>query len=117
MCSIRNCAQPLLSLFFALFSLTLTAEDLLADVGFLWYTGNTDGELNSYNFWFDENLLETGKSKLKEQNTVKKNSNKDANDSVALGIGLGLIFGLMFDNLALGLLVGIAVGGLTKMKK
>ena len=103
--------------FFALFSLTLTAEDLLAGVGFLWYTGNTDGELNSYNFRFDENLLGTGKSQLKEQNTVKKNSNKDVNDSVGLGISLGLIFGLMFDNLALGLLVGIAVGGLTKMKK
>ena len=117
MCSIRNCAQPLLSLFFALFSLTLTAEDLLADVGFLWYTGNTDEELNSYNFRFDENLLGTGKSQLKEQNTVKKNSNKDVNDSMVLGISLGLIFGLMFDNLALGLLVGIAVGGLTKMKK
>lgn len=61
MCSIRNCAQPLLSLFFALFSLALTAEDLLADVGFLWYTGNTDEEINIYNFLFAEKLVGTGK--------------------------------------------------------
>lgn len=46
MCSIRNCAQPLLGLLFVLYPLTLTAEDLLVGVCFLWYTGNTDEEIN-----------------------------------------------------------------------
>lgn len=46
MCSIRNCAQPFFSLLFVLYPLTLTAEDLLAGDCFLWYTGDTDEEIN-----------------------------------------------------------------------